>query len=103
MSETRDTKVNISVKYPCGKNYPKELKDDFSVLGKAIVHGPPKRIAKAVLKSDTLRQMVVEKVLELMTVQLNELCSRKRPSMLRANTKEEIVNFDFEKVRCALS
>lgn len=33
-----------------------------------------------------------------MNTQLNEICSRKRPSFLRANTKEEIANFDFEKV-----
>lgn len=97
VTELQETQVHISVTYPCGKTVRKELKNDLSVLGKAIAHGPNQRIATAVLKSDTLKQMVVEKVLKLMTLQLNELCSRKRPSILRANTKEEIVNFDFEK------
>lgn len=32
-----------------------------------------------------------------MNMQLNNICSRKRPSILRANTKDEIANFDFEK------
>lgn len=50
------------------------------------------------LKNTTLKNIVVDKVLQLLTVQLNGLCSRKQPSMLRANTKEEIVNFDLEKV-----
>ena len=93
--ESSETQVHISVTYPCGKTYKRELENHLAVIGKAIVHGPQQRIASAVLKSDTLKQMVVEKVLKLMTVQLNELCSRKRPSIFRANTKEEIVNFDF--------
>ena len=97
VTETRETQVHISVTYPCGKTFRKELKNDLSSIGKAIVHGPHQRIASAVLKSDTLKQMVVEKVLKLMTLQLNELCSRKRPCIFRAYTKEEIVNFDFEK------
>lgn len=74
------------------------MKDDFAVLGKAICNGSPQRIARAVLKSITLRKIVVEKVLQLMNTQLNDICSRKRPSILRANTKEEIANFDFEEV-----
>ena len=97
VTETRETQVHISVTYPCGKTFRKELKNDLSFIGKAIVHGPHQRIASAVIKSDTLKQMVVEKVFKLMTLQLNELCSRKRPCIFRANTKEEIVNFDFEK------
>ena len=33
-----------------------------------------------------------------MTLQLNGLCSRRQPSMLRANTKEGITQFDFKKL-----
>ena len=76
----------------------KELNDDLAVLGKAIASGFEKRIAKAILKNVKLKKIVVEKVLQLMTSQINGICSRKQPSMLRANTKEEIVNFDFEKL-----
>ena len=31
-----------------------------------------------------------------MTIQLNELCSRRNPSILRATTKEDIKEFDFK-------
>jgi len=37
-------------------------------------------------------------VLQLINTQLNDICSRKRPSILRASTKEEIANFDFKRV-----
>jgi len=85
------------VAYP-SKPVHKKLKDDFAVLGKAICNGSPQKIARAVLKSITLRKIVVEKVLQLMNTQLNDIYSTKRPSILTANTKEEIANFDFEKV-----
>ena len=75
-----------------------ELKDDYAALGKAIVRGPPQRIARAVLKNETLKKFIVEKVLELMTHQVNGLCSRRQPSMLRATTKEGILEFDFKKL-----
>ena len=97
IADTKETKVHLTVAYP-SKSVRKELKDDFAVLGKAISNGSPQKIARAVLKSVTLRKIVVEKVLQLMNTQLNDICSRKRPSILRANTKEEIANFDFEKV-----
>ena len=92
-----ETKVYLFVEYP-SKTVRKELKDDLAVLGKAIASGLEQRIAKAILKNVTLKKIVVEKVLQLMTSQINGICSRKQPSMLRANTKEEIVNFDFEKL-----
>ena len=92
-----ETKVYLSVEYP-SKPVRKELKDDLAVLGKAIASGFEQRIAKAILKNVTLKKIVVEKVLQLMTSQINGICSRKQLSMLRANTKEEIVNFDFEKL-----
>ena len=92
-----ETKVYLSVEYP-SRTVRKELNDDLAVLGKAIASGFEQRIAKAILKNVKLKKIVVEKVLQLMTSQINGICSRKQPSMLRANTKEEIVNFDFEKL-----
>ena len=92
-----ETKVYLSVEYP-SQTVQKELNDDLAVLGKAIASGFEQRIAKAILKNVNFKKIVVEKVLQLMTSQINGICSRKQPSMLRANTKEEIVNFDFEKL-----
>ena len=89
-----ETKVYLSVEYP-SKTVRKELNDDLAVLGKAIASGFEQRIAKAILKNVKLKKIVVENVLQLMTSQINGICSRKQPSMLRDNTKEEIINFDF--------
>ena len=83
-----ETKVYLSVEYP-SKTVRKELKGDLAVLGKVIASGCEQRIAKAILKNVTLKKIVVEKVLQLMTSQINGICSRKQPSMLRGNTKEE--------------
>ena len=94
----KEAKVHLTVTYP-SKTFHKELRGDFAVLGKAIIiiNGSPQRIARAVLKNIALRKIVVERVLKLMNTQLNDICSRKRPSILRANTKDEIANFDFKK------
>ena len=92
-----ETKVYLFVEYP-SQTAQKELNDDLAVLGKAIASGFEQRIAKAILKNVKLKKIVVENVLQLMTSQINGICSRKQPSMLRANTKKEILNFDFEKL-----
>ena len=96
-SQERETSVHLTVKYP-SKPVHKELKDDYAAIGKAIVYGSPQRIARAVLKNETLKKCIVEKVLQLMTLQLNGLCSRRQPSMLRSNTKEGVTQFDFKKL-----
>ena len=55
----------------------KELNDDLAVLGKVIASGFEQRIAKAILKNVNFKKIVVEKVLQLMTSQINGICSRK--------------------------
>ncbi|XP_078351448.1 uncharacterized protein LOC144636162 [Oculina patagonica] len=97
--QERETKVYLRVEYP-SKPIHKELKDDYAVIGKAIAYGSPQRIARAVLKSETLKKFIVEKVLQLMTLQVNGLCSRRQPSMLRATTKEKLTEFDFKGLCC---
>ena len=96
-SREKETKVHLTVKYP-SKTIRKELKDDYAVLGKVIVHGCPQQIARAALKNEALKKFIVENVLQLMTFQVNGLCSRRQPSMLIATTKEEIEEFDFKKL-----
>ena len=54
--------MSLTVHYP-GKTIRKELTDDFASLGKAIAHGSSQRIARAVLKNDTLKKYVLEKAL----------------------------------------
>lgn len=104
-TETQETKVRLTVEYP-SKPVRKELKDDYAVLGKAMADGTQSRIATAVLKIDGVKQLVIEKVIKLMTLQVNDLCSTRRPSMLRStskNTNDDIslaglANFDYKKV-----
>lgn len=95
-SQERETSVHLTVKYP-SKPVHKELKDDYAAIGKAIVYGS-QRIARVVLKNETLKKCIVEKLLQLMTLQLNGLCSRRQPSMLRANMKEGITQSNFKKL-----
>ena len=88
-----ETKVQLTIEYP-SKFVWKELtgNDDCAVLGKAIVCGSKQQITKVVLKNIRLKKIVVAKELQLITMQLNGICSRKQPSMLTANTKEKNVN-----------
>lgn len=53
--------------------FPKELKGDLAVLGKAIVHVLDECIVKAVPQNVLLKKIVIEKVPWLVTVQWNEL------------------------------
>ena len=71
-----ETKVYLSVEYP-SQTVQKELNDDLAVLGKAIASGFEQRIAKAILKNVNFKKIVVEKVLQLMTSQINGICNRK--------------------------
>ena len=45
----------------------------------------------------------MENVLQLMTLQLNELCSRRKPSLLRATTKGHLTQFDFQNFQKLIS
>lgn len=74
-SQERETSVHLTVKYP-SKPVHRELKDDYAAIGKAIVYGSLQRITRVVLKNETLKKCIVEKLLQLMTLQLNGLCSR---------------------------
>ena len=96
-SGDKETKVHLTVEY-ASKTIRKELKDDYAVLGKAVVHGSPQRIAREVLKNEKLKKFIIEKVLQLMALQANGLCSRKDSSLLRAATKEGLAEFDFKKL-----
>ena len=89
------TPVNISVKYP-SKTVKKILSPDFEMLGKALIHGPPSRIAKAIMKCKTINKLVVEQVLRTVSNEVAALCSRKNPSLLRLIKKEDLINFDLK-------
>jgi len=87
--------VKLSVHYD-SKTVNKTLPKEYELLGKALAHGPPQRIAKAILNCLTLKKLVIEKVLRLVCSEASDLCSRKEPSLLRKTGKSDIVNFSFQ-------
>ncbi|KAK3748334.1 hypothetical protein QZH41_016897, partial [Actinostola sp. cb2023] len=87
--------VKLSVHYD-SKTVNKTLPKEYELLGKALAHGPPQRIAKAILNYLTLKKLVIEKVLRLVCSEASDLCSRKEPSLLRKTGKSDIVNFSFQ-------
>ena len=89
--------VKISVNYP-SKPVNKVLSKEYEALGKALVHGPPSRIATAVMKRAPLTHLVMEKVLRLLKTEVGDLCSKKKPSLLRNCTKEGWTTFAFEEL-----
>lgn len=86
--------VRISVHYE-SKTVNKTLSKEYEILGKALAHGPPQRIAKAIFKNLELKKLVIEKVLRLLTSEASSLCSRKEPSLLRKTAKSDIDKFSF--------
>ena len=90
-----ESSVKLSVHYD-SKTVNKTLPKEYELLGKALAHGPPQRIAKAILKCLILKKLVIEKVLRLVCREASDLCSRKNPSLLRKTGKSDIVNFSFQ-------
>ena len=93
--EQSATPVSISVQYP-SKTVKKVLSSDFEMLGKALIHGPPSRIAKAVMKCKPINKLVIKQVLLTVSNEVRALCSRKNPSLLRQVKKDNLVNFNIE-------
>ena len=89
--------VNITVKYP-SKTVSKTVDDAYKTIGKALLHGPPSRIATAVMKCAPIRTLVIEKVLDIVSKEVAELCSRKKPSLLRQTKKDDLVKFSLDQL-----
>ena len=89
--------MKISVNYP-SKPVNKVLNKEYEALGKAVVHGPPSRIATAVRKCAPLTHLVIEKVLRSLKTEVGDIWSKKKPSLLRNCTKEALTTFGFEEL-----
>jgi len=76
----------------------KTLSGDMEPIVKALAHGPPSRIAKTVLKCKILRTEIISQVLRVVASEMNELCSKKNPSILRKTSKDDLINFDMKKL-----
>ena len=86
--------VKVTVRYP-SKEVNKILSQCYLPLGKALADGSPSRIAKAIMNCEQLRKSVIEKVLNVVSLETTNLCSRNRPSLLKKTTKEDLINFDL--------
>ena len=86
--------VKISIQYS-SKPFNKHLPSDYESIGKALVYGPPERIAKAVVKCKLLTKHVLQNVLRLLSSEVCGLCSRSNPSLLRKCDKDDLIKFDF--------
>jgi hypothetical protein len=90
------TQVALTVKSH-SKTIKRELTGELAVLGKAMVHGStdPDKIARAVIKNNYLCNYVENLVIQKLSSQLNELCARKNPLLLRQTDKDALLNFNF--------
>ena len=95
VSPLKSTNVNISVQYP-SKTVNKQIPSEYESIGKALVHGTPKRIANAVMKCKPISKFVLEKVLRTVSTEVNSLCSRKNPSMLRKTGKQDLIKYSMQ-------
>ena len=87
--------VKITIQYP-SKPRTKFLPSEYEALGKALVYGPPQRIAKAVVKCKLLTTHVLQSVLRLVSSEVRGFCSRSNPSLLSKCGKEDLIKFDFQ-------
>ena len=90
-----ETKVKVIVDYP-SKTASKTLESCYEALGKALVHGPPERLASDVVKCEPVVNIVIKHVLRKVLREVNDLCSRKNSSLLRTASKEDLKKFSME-------
>ena len=97
-STTYDSsQVRVSIKYP-SKIVNKRLSTLYQPVGKALSHGSPCQIARAIMKCQPLRQHVTQQMLKIVSKEVTGLCSNSNPSLLRKSGKKDLEKFDLELV-----
>ena len=91
------SQVQLKIQYP-SKNVNKSLTGSYQSTGKALAHGVPSQIAGAVMNCHSVRKHIVEKVLKIVNKEVAELCSTRKPSILRKIEKEDLEKFDLQLV-----
>ena len=94
---SQTSNVKLSISYP-SKNVNNTLHGSYELIGKALVHGIPSRIANAAMNCQPVRKHIVEKTLGILKKEVMELCSKKKPSLLRKSSKEGLTDFDLQQV-----
>ena len=94
-SSTYDlSQVRVSIKYP-SKIVNKHLSTVYQPVGKALSHGSPSQIARAIMKCQPLRQHVTQKMLKIVSKEVTGLCSKSKPSLLRESGKKDLLKFNL--------
>ena len=93
---SQPSNVKLSISYP-SKIVNKSLHGSYQLIGKALVHGVPSRIANAAMNCQPVRKHIVEKTLGILK-KVMELCSKTNPSLLRKSRKEGQTDFALQHV-----
>lgn len=94
---SQPSNVRLSISYP-SKTVNKSLHGSYQLIGKALAHGVPSRIANAAMNCQPVRKHIVEKTLGILKKEVMELCSKTNPSLLRKSSKEGLTDFDLQHV-----
>ena len=94
---SQPSNVRLSISYP-SKTVNKSLHGSYQLIGKALAHGVPSRIANAAMNCQPVRKHIVEKTLGILKKEVMELCSKTNPSLLRKSNKEGLTDFDLQHV-----
>ena len=74
------------------------LSDEFTSLGIALVRGTFSQIANAIFKVKRLKVEITKCLLRELSRECRELTSKKKPSILRKTTADDIRQFELRKV-----
>lgn len=89
---------NLELSRVC-KRIQGNLGADLQTLGKALARwGTYKQIADAAFCCSSLKTFLIKKTLQAVGKERNDLCSKKRPSLLRKSGPDEMENFSFQKL-----
>ena len=67
-------------------------------IGKALAYGVPSKIPKAVMNCSKVRIHVVSSVIKAVSKEVSGLYGKSRPLLLRKTSKEDLQNFDLQKL-----
>ena len=90
-------KVQLKIQYP-SKNVNKSLTGSYQSIGKALAHGIPSQIAGAVMNCHSVHKHIVERVLKIANKEVGQLCSTRKPSILRKIEKKDLEKFELQLV-----
>ena len=91
--------ILVGCPWGCAREFKATLGADLQTLGKALARrGTYKQIADAAFRYSSLKTFLIKKTLQALGKECNDLCSRKKPSVLRKSGPDEMENFSFQKL-----